>query len=222
MCTARKCYKGILCSIYWIVSIKKSFLFLLLLFIWSPSIHCCFFFSYFSFYCSVFLWSGMKNFSSSFSLSCLYCFSSGLFIQSLSGRMHLRGRWCAPFKRNANGKTTLRRAGGGWPDAQVLDLTLDMHCLNSLHFYLSHSRLFIFYLLLLNLNLFFQWPEKRRKRCQKIQDRAPEYGWEKDFQSNDTLGPHMYLYRPLVLCYNACFAPSSLGFFLCVCACVCV
>ena len=160
------------CSIYWIVSIKKSFLFLLLLlFIWSLSVHCSLFFLFPILTLSIFVKWNEKLFFFLFyfffcSLSCLNCFSSGLFIQSLSGRMHLRGRWCAPFKRNTNGKTTLRRAGGGWPDAQVLDLALDMHCLKSLHFYLSLVFFFISYCWIWTF-FFYNGQKREKERCKK-------------------------------------------------------
>lgn len=167
MCTARKCYKGILCSIYWIVSIKKSFSFFITIYLVSFLFTVRFFFiishSNAQYFCEV-EWKTFSSSSSSlfFSLSCLNCFSSGLFIQSLSGRMHLRGRWCAPFKRNANGKTTLRRAGGGWPDAQVLGSYVG-YALLELSPFLSLSSFFYFYLLLLNLNLFFSMARKKRE-----------------------------------------------------------
>jgi hypothetical protein len=40
--------------------------------------------------------------------------------------------------------------------------------------------------------------KEKKKDAKKFRIELRNSGWEKDFQSNDTLGPHMlYLYRPL-------------------------
>jgi hypothetical protein len=87
------------------------------------------------------------------------------------GGMHLRGRWCAPFKRNTNRKTTLRRTGEGWPDAQVLMLRLGYYSqcaawtLSISIYFSSLSSSFFLISFFVESESFFplQWPENKNK-----------------------------------------------------------